>query len=65
VQFGPHPGTGTKDQQPYGLSAVAQRHRQKTGSAVLASLLFIADNGTRSRSRPGFPLPVRPVAQSR
>jgi hypothetical protein len=39
MQFGPHSGTGTQDQQPYHFSAIAQCHHEQTGFSVLAALL--------------------------
>ena len=40
MELGPHPRTGTEDQQANRLAAVAQRHHEQPGAPVLAALLI-------------------------
>ena|SRR5580700_9772288 len=47
MQLGPDTGTGTPDQQPYRLAAVAERQHEQSRSSVFAALR-IAHHRTRS-----------------
>ena len=47
MQFGPHPGAGTKDQQADRFATIAERHHKQTGSSVLATF-FVAHHGIRA-----------------
>jgi len=53
MQFGPDTGTGTPDQQPHRLPAVAERQHEQARPAVFAALR-IAHQRTRSVIDLGF-----------